>query len=579
MREPGKALVILLSALAWVSITATQGGKDQDMFVQVVEPKNLSRLWLDSYANEPLRISVMVVPDSHQHLRISIDGTEIGFPDISAWDKHSRQRLDVEFPIQFLSAGKHNVTAQFHDSDGTARGTASTSFFDTRVYSTRERFGTYCAAAPIPDDDSGPDEMPGMSDFHVGWEGWEDWWEQTEEERTVRAKWGRRSGAGDEPWNERAVFRQYADFHHEVMSNRGLWKSSKFLIWRQIGGLGNAILSLVSAYVYALVTNRVLLVDSNVLHHLLQRPRGLSWHYSMFYDMLQLPSDEASFADLDEYLVSIADEVDFGCVSRMQNLLCEDYSAVQTKYLYVHGDQYFLPAILHNRLYRDLIRDWFGDDVFGTVARYLISPKQYIMSLAAKYADEHFEGKTSVGIQLRTQNTAEDVMPESHMPPFAWKDWISSFWKCAYLSSPPTRNSSTYFLATDAPKRTRASALAHLRDKVHWIDGEMSRKSLAGFVDALVDMIVLSLCDDLVTTAMSTFGNVAAGLGSIVPLVVTHQSTCYRELSSQPCFHKWGAAKDVTDCYDGETMLSPEVRFCGLEMRAVPPAHPEVGIL
>ena len=118
-----------------------------------------------------------------------------------------------------------------------------------------------------------------------------------------------------------------------------------------------------------------------------------------------------------------------------------------------------------------------------------------------------------------------------------------------------------------------------MRDKVHWIDGEMSRKSLAGFVDALVDMIVLSLCDDLVTTAMSTFGNVAAGLGSIVPLVVTHQSTCYRELSSQPCFHKWGAAKDVTDCYDGETMLSPEVRFCGLEMRAVPPAHPEVGIL
>ena len=600
--QEGRALVVVLSVLAWVSIKATQRGRDLELFVHIEEPKNLSRHWLNSDVNESIQISVMVQPEIDWHIndhgnelehdnghghgyvrersqaRISVDGTQV-----YAGAETSHQRIDVVV-VGWASSGLHNVTAQLYDSNGMARGPPSTSFFDVRMYTerTHERFPSCRAEAPITDD-KGPDEMPGISAYHVGWEGWDDWSEQMEDERMVRAKWGRKSGAGDEPWNERAVFRQYADFHHEVMANPKLWTSSKvkFLIWRQLGGLGNAILSLVSAYAFALVTNRVLLVDSPVMHHLLKRPRGISWHYSQFYDTLKLELlSDVAFTDLDEYLMSNTEMVDVGCISEMQNLLCRNYSTeYERKFLHVHGDQYFLSAILHNRLYQASIRDWFGDDLFGTIARYIISPKEHIMSLAAKYATEHFEGKTSVGIQLRAYLTEEDGMPSSQMPPFAWKEWISSFWKCAYFSAPPASNSSTYFLATDAPRQTRDSARMHLGDKIHWIDKEISRKTLSDQVHALVDIIVLSLCDDIVITSTSTFGNVAAGLSSIVPLVVTFQSACYRDLSSQPCYHKWGAAKEMTDCYDGRSMVSPEVRFCGISMRSVAPAHPDFSIL
>jgi len=165
--------------------------------------------------------------------------------------------------------------------------------------------------------------------------------------------------------------------------------------------------------------------------------------------------------------------------------------------------------------------------------------------------------------QLRTATMkGHDIaLMAEGMHPFAWKDWVDAFFKCAYFSVTRGDNSS-YFIATD---NTRVHPLArnHLGSEANWVEHAVTRSTIAGHADALIDIVTLSLCDDLVITTMSTFGYLPAALSSIVPLVVTYHSTCYRDLTSQPCFHKWSYLHDAS-CYDRHSMVSPEVRFCGI---------------
>mmetsp|Transcript_46805 Transcript_46805/g.101671 ORF Transcript_46805/g.101671 Transcript_46805/m.101671 type:complete len:110 (+) Transcript_46805:183-512(+) len=90
----------------------------------------------------------------------------------------------------------------------------------------------------------------------------------------------------------------------------------------------------------------------------------------------------------------------------------------------------------------------------------------------------------------------------------------------------------------------------------------VSRLTLSGHEAALVDLVVLSMTDHLVTSAMSTFGAVAAALHGSAPLVITFHGTCLRELSSEPCFHKWTYLQRAS-CYNRLEMISEDVRFCG----------------
>jgi xyloglucan fucosyltransferase len=62
---------------------------------------------------------------------------------------------------------------------------------------------------------------------------------------------------------------------------------------------------------------------------------------------------------------------------------------------------------------------------------------------------------------------------------------------------------------------------------------------------ALAEIYLLSFCDRIVTTAMSTFGYVAHGLAGIRPLVLVQsplpekaaESPCIWSLSVEPCLH------------------------------------------
>jgi hypothetical protein len=119
----------------------------------------------------------------------------------------------------------------------------------------------------------------------------------------------------------------------------------------------------------------------------------------------------------------------------------------------------------------------------------------------------------------------------------------------------PGERAAVFFLATDNIG-VRPLAKAALGHRVHYFEQEVTRKINVGHATALIDMFLLALSDDIITTSMSTFGYVAAGLASLPPVLLSFQAQCARELTSQPCFHKWMYVKHGS-CYNRTSMISP----------------------
>ena len=70
-----------------------------------------------------------------------------------------------------------------------------------------------------------------------------------------------------------------------------------------------------------------------------------------------------------------------------------------------------------------------------------------------------------------------------------------------------------------------------LGSQSQWFHQDITRSNVAGHATALIDLLILSMCDHLVTTTMSTFGYVPAALTATAPLVVSFQATCLREVA------------------------------------------------
>ena len=96
-------------------------------------------------------------------------------------------------------------------------------------------------------------------------------------------------------------------------------------------------------------------------------------------------------------------------------------------------------------------------------------------------------------------------------------------------------------------------------------DDVISRQDLDGQRFALQDLLLLSLCDEIITTQMSTFSYVAHALSGRVPYVVSLQGTCVKDISSQPCMHAWRHIVTKASCYNYQIPFdsSEETRNCG----------------
>jgi xyloglucan fucosyltransferase len=403
------------------------------------------------------------------------------------------------------------------------------------------------------------------------------------------------------------------DWHNEVMASPSSFKSAKFLIFKtslvtspplpfitkqlcllssspscQLG-LGNQLETLVSSFVLAILTERIFLVDGATVHHLLQPPQGMRWHWELLFNELG-----------ERYIHSRSLMVNLQWQNPLEfsPLLCNDLSKYyKEQFVFLFSDQYYLPALHHNPHYAQFFRDWFPPiDIFGPLARFLVRPRAPVAAEIVRFHKQLVLSNSSssssssrrriIGIQLRTATMKGFDAEFCAWDSWAMADYPAAYFKCALLmdslsQSSDNHHSSTidshstaamtsvggigaeeqdagaaaFFLATDNEK-VRPLAKAELGRRVHYFEQEVTRKINVGHATALIDMFLLALSDDIITTSMSTFGYVAAGLASLPPVLLSFQAQCARELTSQPCFHKWMYVKHGS-CYNRTSMISP----------------------
>ncbi|PWZ44415.1 Galactoside 2-alpha-L-fucosyltransferase [Zea mays] len=395
----------------------------------------------------------------------------------------------------------------------------------------------------------------------------------------------RRCGPGT-PGYARAVELLRANASAAASSSSG---SCSYAVWAPIEGLGNRMLSITSAFLYALLTDRVLLLHSSGgggdLDGLFCEPfpgstwilpgdtgfpiRGIErltdrYHHQSLGSVLRRGEDPGAAPWLYVHL-----RHDYTKDSRDQQFFCDDVQARlgAVPWLVFRSDNYFVPGLfLVPRHEAELARMFPRRDVvFHHLGRYLFHPSDTVWGMVTQYHDSYFASADErVGIQVR----------RFYWAPISTDDLFAQILNCSQredilpsVGVPAAKGGSD----GQQPAKQKAVVVVSLH-------GEYSEKlrdlyqghgGAAGGQEAvsvhqpthlgsqrsgeqqhnqkaLAEMVLLSFSDALVTSAVSTFGYVGQGLAGLRPWVLTSPVDrkgpgmplpCRRAATVEPCFH------------------------------------------
>ncbi|PNT76226.1 fucosyltransferase 6 [Brachypodium distachyon] len=367
----------------------------------------------------------------------------------------------------------------------------------------------------------------------------------------------------------------------------------RYVVWLPIQGLGNRMLSLVSTFLYALLTGRVVLVHQPPgMEALFCEPfPGTSWLLppdfpykdgSRFWSGCK----ENYVTMLENNLVRYEDDVSGGNAStplpaayvylhlenmklRLQNhTFCDEDHRVLDRFNWIllRSDSYFAVALFLVPRYRDELNRMFPSkgSVFHHLGRYLFHPGNRPWGIIQRFFDGYLAGADDrLGVQVR-------IVPYQAVP---FEVMFEQILRC-------TREHDLLPQVTDEPaapagvptngtaKVKKAVLVVSLKpeyyDKLHGMyygnatatgevvtvhqpshDEDQHTEARAHNERALAEMYLLSYCDRVVTTGWSTFGYVAHALAGLRPWVLIPLDwskmradvACVRPESVEPCLH------------------------------------------
>lgn len=354
----------------------------------------------------------------------------------------------------------------------------------------------------------------------------------------------------------------------------------KYVVWMSYSGLGNRILTITSAFLYAMITDRVLLVDPGVdMAELFCEPfPEVSWYLPSDFPLKdQFKSFTKSYPDsygnvlknrsLDDLNRSMAPSFmylhlahDYDDQDKL--FFCDDDQSFLNKipWLVVKTNNYFVPSLFLIPSFEQELHNLFPnkETVFHFLGRYLLRPTNQVWGLITRYYNAYLaKADERVGIQIRVFD------PEPG--PFQYVlDQITSCTLMEKLLPETNHNDSISQSEIQKSKAVLMTSLSSgyfekVRD-MYWeyptVTGEVIgvyQPSHEGYQKtdkqmhnqkALAEMYLLSLTDVLVTSSWSTFGYVAQGLGGLKPWILTKAENrtvpnppCRRAISMEPCFH------------------------------------------
>ncbi|KAJ4764888.1 fucosyltransferase 2 [Rhynchospora pubera] len=393
--------------------------------------------------------------------------------------------------------------------------------------------------------------------------------------------------------------REYEEYHKRCGPNSELYQRSveqlksgrnvensecKYVIWTKSNGLGNRMLSIVSTFLYSLLTKRVILLDlTEEMENLLCEPFPYStWVLPPDFpirDFRRFYKDSPeSYTKMVENK-TISDDVDISPESlpalvylhaenvnmHLQNhIFCDDDQRILQKlnWMILRSDSYFTAALFLMPMYEKELSQLFPvkESVFHHLGRYILQPANPVWQIIERFYKTYlYNADEKIGIQIR-------IFPQAPVP---FEKMYQRILECSEkeklfpevgppnitnATSNPTKHTaiivvslfSEYF---EKIKSTyyENSTLTGEMVAVYQPSHEVHQKTHAQFHNykALAEMYLLSYCDKIVTSAGSTFGYVSHGLAGSMPWIIRPPSwmypgngpACIKSLSVEPCLH------------------------------------------
>ncbi|KAJ1258566.1 hypothetical protein BS78_10G085400 [Paspalum vaginatum] len=391
----------------------------------------------------------------------------------------------------------------------------------------------------------------------------------------------------------------------------------KYLVLVPYRGLGNRILAVASAFLYTVLTDRVLLLDDRKtsMGDIFCEPfPGTSWllprHFPIgsFQNLTgkvresyrHLVVRNGSAAAAVSRLPYVFVDLDHSCTYHDKLFFCDDERRFlrRAPWLVMRTDGYFVPALFLNPAYQDELDRMFPrkDSVFYLLAHYLFHPTNKVWGLITRFHESYLrKSDESLGIQIRVfdgdtpfQHILDQILActsqEHLLPDVVTQEPPRPSAACARsLAVLMTGLSSWYYENIRWKYWQSATATGEV---VSVYQPSHDEHQLSGYtthdMKAVAEMYLLGMTDKIVTSGWSTFGYVGQGLGGLTPWIMfrpenhtTPYPPCRRAESMEPCMH----GPPFYDCrakHGADTgKLVPHVRHCEDMSWGLKLVHPE----
>ncbi|GAB4833577.1 hypothetical protein Ancab_031820 [Ancistrocladus abbreviatus] len=359
-------------------------------------------------------------------------------------------------------------------------------------------------------------------------------------------------------------------------SNNSSTTVCRYIVWKGSDGLGNRIISLASTFLYAILTNRVLLVEfwGDMMDLFCEPFPNSSWllpKEDFFYENeldrfqayanMSMNNDNSS---IEQFWVPSFLSLDLHHLAKDRNVFhCHHSQSLLQKVpvLILLSNQYFVPSLFMIPSFKQELGQMFPEkeSVFHHLGRYLFHPSNRAWGLISRFYQAYLaKADERIGLQIRVFHTnlspPQTVMNQIlactlkyKLLPEIDKQKIVSHslqnWKSkAVLVASLYPNYAQNLTAMYRTRPTVTGEVIAVYQPSH--EEEQRFRNQDHNMKAWTEMYLLSLCDVLVTSGWSTFGYVAQSLGGIKPWILpnirgaeSYDPPCRRVLSMEPCFH------------------------------------------
>ncbi|KAJ3677007.1 hypothetical protein LUZ60_002731 [Juncus effusus] len=422
--------------------------------------------------------------------------------------------------------------------------------------------------------------------------------------------------------------RNYESLHKKCAPNTPLFQKSieqlksnhsnnqsecNYILWSPLGGIGNRMLTFVSTFLYALLTNRVMLVQNTAdMDDMFCEPfpgstwylpsdfpvknfEGYNFHSQNSYGHMvenKLINDDpkASSVSLPPF-VYVHLQYNYRDHGSHARFFCENDQQVISKvnWVLMKSDNYIVPGLFMIPKYEDELARMFPlkETVFHHLGRYLLHPSNSVWGMIMRYHNSYLaKANERIGIQARifrwapisidnmyeqiiNCTTGELVLPNANLK--------ESKGVASQISNEVTKK--TVLVASlheGFYEKLKDLYYAHSMSTGEIISVYQPTHEVVQQTEekihnqkALAEIWLLSFSDVLVTTAGSTFGYVSYSLAGIKSWIL-HSSKdqkvpdppCHRAMTIDPCFHSPPNFNCKTGSKADTGKMVPHVRQC-----------------